>query len=812
MNTRAYSYLDILLLDHASEFLLLLEPETLCIRAANRQAHERLGYGAGKLLGMPITDIVCALTDVFYWEEVRAGNIQAIDAAEGLFQAADGSLIPVEETILPVRGEGRDWLLIRAHENAQEAEEKDLLTQTTSQLRATLEATAHGILVRDHDGRIVNMNHRFAMLWELPEDLLMRADDAGVLAAMASRCADPAAFRARLEAIDQLLDEETLDTIELANGRVLEQKTQPHYLEERIIGRVYTHTDITHRRREEADRRVAAIAFESQEAIAITDAEQVILRVNQAFTRITGYSAEEAIGNTPGYLLKSGRHDGAFYQEMWACLARDHHWQGEIWNRRKDGSVFPEWLTITAVTDEHGQITHYVAAFSDTSRNKKAEAEIHNLAFYDPLTELPNRRLLHDRLRHALASSARSHRHGAILLIDLDHFKELNDTKGHAIGDLLLIEVARRLSASVREEDTVARLGGDEFVVVLTDLGLEADQANVQAEALGEKIRDALIQPFLLQGHEHHSSPSVGISLFRGHDISVDELFKRADAAMYQAKHSGRNAVRFFDPATHAVMAARIALDTDLRRALPDGQLRLHYQMQVDEAGRILSAEVLLRWQHPEQGLISPLQFIPMAEETGMIVPIGRWVLESACRQIKAWEADPLARHVTLAVNVSPRQFHQPDFVEQVFAVLEATPIDPGRLKLELTESLVLDNVADAIDKMQALKAIGVSFSMDDFGTGYSSLANLSQLPLDQVKIDQSFVGNIGVTPADEVIVQTIIGMANNLGLNVIAEGVETQAQLDFLKHHGCPSYQGYLFGRPVPVAEFERALRDRVG
>ncbi|MDO9227665.1 MAG: diguanylate cyclase, partial [Pseudomonadota bacterium] len=299
----------------------------------------------------------------------------------------------------------------------------------------------------------------------------------------------------------------------MTNGQVLEQKTQPHYLEERIIGRVYTYTDTTQRRQEETDRRVAAIAFESQEAIAITDANQVILKVNQAFTRITGYSVGEAVGNNPGQLLKSGRHDAAFYREMWAHLECDRHWQGEILNRRKNGAVFPEWLTITAVMDESGQVTHYVAAFSDTSRNKKAEAEIHNLAFYDPLTELPNRRLLQDRLDHALAASARSQRFGAILLIDLDHFKELNDTKGHAIGDLLLIEVANCLRASVREEDTVARLGGDEFVVILADLGLETDQVATQAEAVAEKIRDALTQPFQLQNHEHRTSPSIGINL-----------------------------------------------------------------------------------------------------------------------------------------------------------------------------------------------------------------------------------------------------------------------------------------------------------
>jgi diguanylate cyclase (GGDEF)-like protein/PAS domain S-box-containing protein len=564
--------------------------------------------------------------------------------------------------------------------------------------------------------------------------------------------------------------------------------------------------DITGRKQAEADLRIAAIAFESQEGMAVTDANNVILKVNLAFTLITGYSAEEAVGRTPA-MLKSGRQDEQFYQAMWERLGSDRFWQGEIWNKHKNGAIYPEWLSITAVTDDRGQVTHYIAAFTDITQQKQAEDTIHNLAFYDPLTTLPNRRLLQDRLQHRLASSARNQRHGAILFIDLDNFKELNDTKGHDVGDLLLVEVAGRLQACVRSADTVARQGGDEFVIILDDMSTETEQAAVQAETIADKIRSAINQPFMLQGYEYHGSPSIGISLFRGHENTVDELLKRADNAMYQAKRSGRNAIRFFDPATHAAMEVRIALETDLRRAVPENQLRLYYQMQVDHTGHILGAEVLLRWQHPERGLVPPLHFIPLAEESGLILSIGHWVLQTACVKLKAWESDPIARHLQLAVNVSARQFRQADFVEQVCAVLDATAIDPARLKLELTESLVLDNVNDTIVKMQALKDIGVSFSMDDFGTGYSSLAYLSQLPLDQVKIDQSFVRNIGVKNTDAVIVQTIIGMANNLGLNVIAEGVETLEQRDFLERNGCPNYQGYLFGKPVPVAEFESSL-----
>ncbi|MGZ5059354.1 MAG: EAL domain-containing protein [Methylobacter sp.] len=565
--------------------------------------------------------------------------------------------------------------------------------------------------------------------------------------------------------------------------------------------------DISERKQVEADLRIAAIALESLEAIAITDANQVILKVNQAFTRITGYTAKEAIGRTPGHLLKSGHQSAEFYKMMWESLNRDKYWQGEILNRRKNGEVYPQWLSIIAATVEGKQITHYVATFSDISQKKQAEEIIHNLAFYDPLTALPNRRLMRDRLQQALAASARHHNHGAILFIDLDNFKELNDTKGHHVGDLLLIEIATRMQACIRADDTVARQGGDEFLIILDELSTVAEEAAVQAEAVAEKIRAAIGQPFDLQGHEYHSSSSIGISLFLSHELTVDELLKRSDTAMYQAKRSGRNAIRFFDPTLHAAMEIRIALENDLRRALPENQLELYYQMQINNAGSILGAEVLLRWQHPEQGMISPCQFIPVAEETGLIVPIGLWVLETACRRLKAWEFDPNLSHLQLAVNVSARQFRQPDFVDQVFTLLANTAIDPNKIKLELTESLVLDDINETILKMQALKKIGVRFSIDDFGTGYSSLAYLTQLPLDQLKIDQSFVCNVVTKPTDAVIVQTIIGMAINLGIDVIAEGVETEEQRDFLESNGCFTYQGFLFGKPMPVEDFENEL-----
>ena len=477
-----------------------------------------------------------------------------------------------------------------------------------------------------------------------------------------------------------------------------------------------------------------------------------------------------------------------------------------------DAELDKKWLrlTITGIrlAEEEEEEEEVLVVVEDITELKAQAAHIEQLAFYDPLTGLPNRSLLRDRVQQVLTHSTRHKNHGAILFIDLDNFKALNDTRGHNIGDLLLIEAAKRLQDCVRSSDTVARMGGDEFIVVLEELNENTQLAISQARDIGEKVLASLNRPFNLHGFEHYSSASIGISLFRDHEIGMDDLLKHADTAMYQAKTSGRNALRFFDPDMQATLEARATLEADLRHALSQQQFNLFFQIQVNAANQPIGAEALLRWLHPERGLVSPQQFIPLAEDTGLILPIGQWVLETACAQIKAWEANPLACELQLAVNVSARQFHQPDFVEQVRATLKKTCADPALLKLELTESVVLDNINDTIVKMHELKQIGVRFSMDDFGTGYSSLSYLTQLPLDQLKIDLSFVHNIGIKPTDAVIVQTIIGMGNSLGMEVVAEGVENEEQRDFLERNGCHAYQGYLFSKPVPIEEFEALIR----
>lgn len=566
--------------------------------------------------------------------------------------------------------------------------------------------------------------------------------------------------------------------------------------------------DVTERKQAEQQLRIAATAFESQEGMMVTDANNIILRVNHAFSKITGYAAEEVIGKTPA-MLSSGRQDEAFYSVMWGSLINKGVWEGDIWNRRKDGEIYPEHLAITAVYDASNIVTNYVATLTDITMSRAASEKIEHLAFYDSLTQLPNRRLLLDRLQQALAASARSGQKGALLFLDLDHFKTLNDTLGHDIGDLLLQQVAERLVDCVREGDTVARLGGDEFVVLLEGLSADIVEAATQTEHISEKILAALNQSYQLDSHDHLSTTSIGATIFSDHDLEVEDLLKQADIAMYQAKAEGRNALRFYDVKMQESITFRAELEKELRKATEQKQFELHYQIQVDGAGRPLGAEALIRWHHPERGMISPYYFIPLAEDTGLILPIGQWVLETACAQLKLWQGAAHTKHLTLSVNISAKQLHQADFTQQLRAIIEKYEINPILLKLELTESILLTKVDAIIETMNELKKIGIRFSLDDFGTGYSSLQYLKRLPLYQLKIDQSFVRDIADDLNGQAIVRTIIAMAQTLNLNVIAEGVETESQLQLLLDNGCNTYQGYLFSKPVPIETFEKLLKE---
>ena len=589
------------------------------------------------------------------------------------------------------------------------------------------------------------------------------------------------------------------------DGHEVWVRTTAHFMKDaagNIIGVEGTTRDNTKERQVEEELRLAAKVFESSgEAIMITDAGGCMISVNSAFSRVTGYAATEVVGRNAS-LLASGRHSREFFSDMWRDMLDSGYWQGEIWNRRRNGEVYPEWLGISSVRDADGKITHFVGIFSDISERKAAEAKIAFLAHHDPLTGLPNRLLLKDRMEQAIAHGERTGRKVALLFVDLDRFKAVNDSFGHPVGDVLLRDAAQRLLACVRDSDTISRHGGDEFLVVLTDL----QSSEVPAQISG-KIMAALGEPFHIDPHEATISASVGIAVYPEDGADFDELLKKADTAMYHAKEAGRNAFRFYTERMNADAQERLDLHGRLRRGLEREEFILYYQPLVDlKSGLVVGAEALVRWQSPEQGLVAPGHFIPAAEHSGLIVPLGEWVLQEACRELVSWHAQG-GRQFSMAVNISSIQFRRGDVEETVRRALAASGATPAALELELTESILIDGAEQVLATIMRLQALGVRLAIDDFGTGYSSLAYLKRFAVDKLKIDQSFVRDIVTDRDDAAIVRAVIQMAGSLELKVVAEGVETEAVAAALRAMNCDLVQGYHFGRPMPAAEFRRLI-----
>lgn len=565
--------------------------------------------------------------------------------------------------------------------------------------------------------------------------------------------------------------------------------------------------DITERRLAERELRIASVAFESHDGMIIANAQGIIERVNSAFTRISGYLPHEAIGQSHR-LLQSGLHPRKFYKQQWHDLRRDGYWHGEIVNQHRDGHLYTARLSISKVTDAEGKSMHYIGHLQDITAEKAAHALAEHLRLFDPLTDLPNRQLIEARMTHALAKTRELHTFGALMMINLDFFQKVNDTLGHGIGDRLLTEMAQRIRSLSRDGDTVGRFSGDSFVLIAENIGANLAEATSRSQELAETIRQRVKVPVMFEEHRLACTASIGVTLFCERQTSTDVMLRQAELAMYRSKTTGRDTVRLFEDSMQAEIDRRSWLENDLREAIERQQFVLYYQLQVDVHGKPIGAEALLRWNHPTRGLVPPADFIPLAEETGLIEAIGGWALAAACRQLALWACQPEMRQLTIAVNISPRQFKSAHFVEDIVAEVQSTGASANKLKLEVTESMAIDDFADSLAKLQALRASGFRISLDDFGTGNSSLNYLTKLPLTQLKIDKSFVDDLPNSHRDAMVAQTIIAMGRGLELDVIAEGVESEAQYRFLVGLGCQAFQGYFFGRPQPVDAFEASLK----
>ncbi len=676
------------------------------------------------------------------------------------------------------------------------------LEKLIAELRATLESTADGILVADMESGIRGYNQRFAELWGLPQELLTQRDDGAVFGWMAQCVLNVEEYAVRLAAIARAPLLEATDVIVLRSGRVLERVTLPQYARGRPIGRVYSYRDITQRLADEARQQLASKVFEaSLDAIFVTDPAFQIVAANPSCERLTGFLPADLVGQLTRDILFD-RYNDHFCEQLEERLLKDGAWEGEVWHRNKDGRSMPCLVSMVRVADDTGKIVHYIGFFKDLSETVAAKQRIEELAYNDALTGLPNRLLLSERIEFSLSLSQRDGSPFAILFLDLDRFKQINDSLGHLFGDRVLIQVAERIKGCLRQADTASRLGGDEFVLLLH----QADARG--AEITSRRILEALSQPYSIDEMSFTVTASIGIALYPDDGQTMDDLIKNADSAMYHVKERGRSDFRFYQKQMNVGLLSRMKLDHAMRQALANDGFRLHFQPQVDlKNGHVFGAEALLRWNDAELGEVSPGTFIPVAEETGVIVPIGNWVLEQAVRQAARWREQGLP--LAMAVNVSALQFRQADFIDSVGRALADAGLPPDMLELELTESILIQDADEVLRRLEALARLGVKLSIDDFGTGYSSLSYLKRFPLHRLKIDRSFVAGLPEDESDAAIVTAIVNLARSLNLRVIAEGVETDIQRQFLLAAGCQEFQGYLCAPALPAEDFRRLVAE---
>ncbi len=788
------------LIEGLLEAVWLVDPVSLRIIVVNRAAADLLGLEPADLINKPVIELTASPEDQFFWEDVAAGLVDRIHS-ETLLRSADGVAIAVERRV------SRVWpspdcaiYVVGLRDLRQQKRTEDELERLVAELRATLESTGDGILVSDRAGSIRNYNRHFAALWDVPEPLLLARNDKALFDHLASLVIDPVPYRQRLLEIAAHPLLEASDVLVLLSGRVLERVTRPQYSRGQPTGRVFSFRDITQNINAESRLRLASKVFESSlDAIFITDAAFCILTVNPVCERLTNCTQMQLTGTLPRDFFYDP-NDPQVIVAIEQALTSDGFWRGPLWLKRAKCAACAVQVSWVLLRDERGSVLHSIGFIKDMTDELAAQKRIEQLAYSDSLTGLPNRLLLSQRVDFALRTAERNGGEFGVFFIDIDRFKNINDSMGHIFGDRVLINVSDRIKQCLRDTDTLCRLGGDEFVIFFQEIDAHG------AEVLARRLLDAMASPFQIDGMSFSVGCSIGIALYPEDGRSLDELIKCADNAMYLVKERGRGSFRFYQPQMNVDLLSRMKMDHAMRQAMEQNLFRLHYQPQISlSTGQLLGAEALLRWTDLELGSVSPALFIPLAEDTGFIVTLGNWVLEEAVRQAVVWQK--AGTPVTVSINVSAMQFQQTDFVQIVASVLRCSGLSPHLLELELTESILVKDANEALKRLHALAALGVVMSIDDFGTGYSSLAYLKKFPISKLKIDRSFVMGLPDDESDRAIVSATIGMARGLKLKVVAEGVETLAQRNYLASLDCAAFQGFLCSPGLPAAEFEKLI-----